>query len=149
MKKIIHLMVMLSLSLLVNCDNFQSKELSPEKKLELAEKCSKAGKEYFNDYWRSNNSEGYRWDDPEYHYNSRLNTCLIHIRYVLIESYDTKLSFHYNQVMDIFSNKAIIYGWFERDIGKKTETLIDTPSSSVPNFTSTEYIKEKDKLFSE
>jgi hypothetical protein len=138
-------MVILSLSLLVNCDNFKSKELSPEKKLELAEKCSKAGKAFFDDFIARNLPEGYLWDEPEYHYSSRLNTCLIHIRYV---SPGTTSS-HRNQVIDIFANKPLIYGWFERDNVKKTETLTEPLNTDVPNYKSVEYFKQKDKLFSE
>ena len=121
--------------------------MSAEKRLELAEKCSKAGREFLKDYIARNKQEGYLWDEPEYHYNSRLNACLVHIRYVEVIPSSTKLSFHRNQVVDIFANKTIIYGWFERN--PETETLLETLQSDIPNYTSTEYFKQKDKLFSE
>ena len=148
MKNILLLMVILALSLLVNCDNFKSKELSPEKKLELAEKCSKAGKEFFDQYTKNNYDPQNRWDEPEYHYNSRLNTCLIHIRFITLTD-KTAYTFQYNQVIDIFSNKPILYGWFDRDVEKNTESLLGTMQKEVPNYTSTEYFKQKNKLFSE
>lgn len=103
MKKIILTLCMVFLSLSFGCDYLKSEKLSQEKKLELAEKCSKAGKTYFDDFIRKNLPEGFLWDEPEYHYSAKLNTCLIHIRYVS----PVKPSFHRNQVIDIFANKPI------------------------------------------
>jgi|GEM_PF-5370573 len=136
----------LSLPFLVGCDYPKSEKLSPEKKLELAEKCSNAGKAYFDDFIRNNLPEGYLWDEPEYHYSSKLNTCLVHIRYMKL---GTKSSPQRNQVIDIFANKPVLYGWFERDVEKNTETLTDPPNRGVPNYTSVEYFKRKDELFRE
>ena len=152
MKKAILIMVILSsLSMSNGCDYLKSKELTREKKLELAEKCSKAGKEYFDEFVKETNYPGnnYLWDDPEYHYSSRLNTCLIHIRYVGL---GLAQSSQRNQVIDIFSNKRVLrvlYGWFERDGEKHTETLTEPPNTNVPNYTSIEYFKQKEKLFNE
>jgi hypothetical protein len=146
MKRILLVIGILSLTFLVSCDFPKSDKLSPEKKLELAEKCSKAGKTYFDDFIRNNLPEGYLWDEPEYHYSSKLNTCLIHIRYIKL---DTKSSSQRNQVIDIFANKHILYGWFERDVEKHTQTLTDSPRGGVPNYTSIEYFKRKDELFRE
>jgi hypothetical protein len=145
MNKTILMIGILSVSLVVGCDYLKSEKLSPEKKLELAEKCSKAGKTYFNDFIARDLPEGFLWDEPEYHYNTKLNTCLIHIRYVSLG----QPSSHRNQVIDIFANRPILYGWFERDTDKKTETLSEIVSDNAPNYTSIEYFKRKDKLFSE
>jgi hypothetical protein len=145
MKKIIFTVCVIFLSLSVGCDYFKGEKLSQKEKLELAEKCSKAGKTYFNDFITRNLPEGFLWDEPEYHYNTKLNTCLIHIRYVS----PGKPSSHRNQVIDIFANKPILYGWFERDSDKNTETLSEIVSDNAPNYTSIEYFKRKDKLFSE
>jgi hypothetical protein len=145
MKRIIFAVCMAFLSLSVGCDYFKEEKLSQKEKLELAEKCSKAGKTYFNDFIAKNLPEGFFWDEPEYHYSTKLNTCLIHIRYVQ----PGLPSLHRNQVIDIFANKPILYGWFERDSEKKTETPSKMVSDDVPNYTSIEYFKRKDKLFSE
>jgi len=144
------ILFILTLSLFSSCDNLKSKELSPEKKLELAEKCSKAGKEYFKDFTKDIPIKGYLWDQPEYHYSSHLNTCLIHIKYVQLDETGTSgLSFHFNQVIDVFSNKTILYGWFDRNDETKIETSLEPPDKDVPNYTSAEYLKQKNKLFSE
>lgn len=138
--------------LLLGCDYFKTdkpptdkpNKLSPEKKLEFAEKCSKVGKEYFDSYIASNLPNGFLWDEPEYHYSSRLNSCLVHIRYVgnAGDSY-----IHKNQVIDVFANKVLLRGHFERD--KNNSETLSTTHDDVPNFTSTEYFKRKDELFSE
>jgi hypothetical protein len=144
------ILVILILSLFIGCDNFKSKELSSEKKLELAEKCSKAGKEYFRDFTKDTPIKGYLWDQPEYHYSNRLNTCLIHIKYVQLDETGTSgLSFHFNQVVDVFSNKTILYGWFDKNDETKIETLLEPPNKDVPNYNSSRYVEEKNKLFSE
>jgi hypothetical protein len=154
--------VVIFCSVLYGCDYFQSDkqaekkkeivekatELSPEKKLEFAEKCSKSGKVYFNSYIATNLPDGYLYDEPEYHYSSRLNTCLVHIRFVYSAA-DGEHSFHSNQVIDIFANKVLLQGHFTRDNKLKTEKLDDDTFNDAPNFTSTEYFKQKDILFSE
>lgn len=145
MKKIISIIGLILFVHIVSCDYFKSQEISQEKKFELAQKCSKAGMEYFKSYYIP---EGYLWDEPEYHYNSRLNKCLINIRYIKLET-KSSLSLQCNQVIDIFENRPIIYGWFERDAEKHTETLKDPPRKDIHNYTSVEYFKRKHKLFSE
>jgi hypothetical protein len=94
----------------VSCESSKEQKLSKEKLFELSERCSNTGKLYFQDFVKETNAVGfsvksqYSWDDPEYHYNSRLNTCLIHIRYVEFDKYDIAITRHYNQVVDIFFN---------------------------------------------
>lgn len=149
LRKAILIFGLLFLSLLVNCDNFKSKEMSQEKKLELAEKCSKAGREFYDQFRKNNFNPDYMWDEPEYHYNSRFNTCLIWVRYITFGT-DNLPSYQYNEVIDIFSNKTILYGWFTRDTkNKDKEEVFDTGHPDVPNYTSERFFKEKSKLFSE
>lgn len=139
-------LLFIMLNLITGCGRFKYEELSGQKRLELAEKCSKAGMAYFNDFFLHSLPYGFSYDEPEYHYSRNLNTCLIHIRYFKLS---TKTSLQCNQVKDLFSNKPILYGWFRRDLEKNTETLTDPPTGGIPNYTSAEYFKQKDKLFSE
>ena len=111
----------------------ENQKLLQEKKLELSEKCSLTGKIYFDDFIRRNLPEGFLWDEPEYHYSTKLNTCLIHIRYVSQGPY---IFSHRNQIIDIFANKPILYGCFERDRDKKTETLSEIVCDNAPNYAS-------------
>lgn len=145
-KRVLWVMGILFLTLAMGCDYPNREKLSPEKKLELAERCSKAGKAYFDNFIRTSLPQGYLWDEPEYHYSGKLNSCLIHLRYIKL---GTKSSAQRNQVIDIFANKPILYGWFEREAEKNTETLTAPPHSDVPNYISSEYFKRKDELFRE
>jgi hypothetical protein len=57
---------------------------------------------------------------------------------------------HFNQVVDVYANRTILYGWFERD--NSEEKLMDTPDAGtpkVPNYTTKQYFTEEKKLFSE
>jgi hypothetical protein len=133
-----------------SCDNFKSKELSNKELLEMAEKCNKAGKTYFKEMQTTMNTLGnnYSWDEPEYHYSKRLNACLAHVRYVEFFGFNGAYSLHYNQTVDVFSNKTILRGCFARYTKENKEEIIDL-KDGIPNYTSTEYFKQKDKLFSE
>lgn len=65
-------------------------------------------------------------------------------------NYESAVSEHRNQVIDVFANKPILCAWFERNNNKKTETLIEPLySNAVPNYTSIEYFNRKDQLFRE
>ena len=140
---------------LTSCDQLKAPDkLSKERIFELSAKCAKEGKAYFDDFWRSTNYSGaqaktkYMWDDPEYHYSQKLNTCLIHARYIEYDQYESHVSRQYNQVIDIFSNKTLLRGWFTRDVKANTERIIDV-QDGIPNVTSTEYFRRKDQLFKE
>jgi hypothetical protein len=57
---------------------------------------------------------------------------------------------HYNQVVNVFSDKTILRGWFIRDVKENNikESIINL-GDDVPNYTSVEYSKQMNKLFSE
>ena len=141
---LISLILVAALSL-AGCDQNSQKEekLSRENKLELSEKCYKYGKEYFADFLKRQLDEKEIYDEPEYHYSMKLNTCLVNIRTVQVTD---ELSFHNSRLVDIFSNKILMHGYFSRVKG--VEKLM-RPDDDAPNFTSDEYFKRKDKYFSE
>jgi hypothetical protein len=135
---------------LIACDKTQteSKKLSQVQLMDLKEKCAKVGREFTASYQRSNYDKDNLWDEAEYHYSPKLNTCLAHERYVRF-IVNGRLSAHYNAVIDVFTNKPILYGYFTRDTKDKTETVVETGDGNVLNVTSTEYFKRKNQLFSE
>lgn len=155
MKRVTRFLAMLALAASIGCDYLKpkeppaKKELSTTEKFNLAERCSVAGKKYFEEFaagWNNSDSH-FMWSEPEYHYNSRLNTCLVHIRFVRGMEDG---SWHYNQTMDVFSNKAILYGWFARNHKNWVETVRDVGGGNdAPNYTSVEYFRQKDILFNE
>lgn len=122
--------------------------LSPAERLAFAEKCSKNGMVFFVRYRASNMPDGYLWDEPEFHYSAKRNTCLLYARFVSkppMQPHPT--TWHMNAVIDIFANKTILQGNFERtDSAEKTT---DFTMSDAPNMTSTAFRLRKEALFSE
>lgn len=121
-------------------------KLSPEQKLALAEKCSKAGRSFYETYRSSNMPDGFLWDEPQFHYNARLGTCLLQTRFVRLAG---TTSFHQNAVIDIFANKVLLRGDFERDVKSHEEKLWDVSTDNAPNFTSTTFIQRAESLMAE
>ena len=56
-----------------------------ERRFEVSQKCGEAGRNFFRDYQSQNtvatSTHQYLWLDPEFHFNSRLNTCLVYAGY--------------------------------------------------------------------
>ena len=158
MKNLFHLLTVLALGPLLGCSYLKpdappaEKELSATGRFELAARCSTAGKEYFEKFAKEWNTFDARnallWDEPEYHYNSRLETCLVHIRFVQPSPGGGNESRHFSQTIDVLSDRVILYGWFSRDDKTNTETLRDI-MGDAPNFTSAEYSRQKEILFGE
>lgn len=120
--------------------------------LENAQRCRVDGLAFFGKFYTENNNPSfhYGWDDPEFHYSASLNTCLVHIRYFLGPSRIDGPSYQYNEVLDLYGNRPILFGWFSRTSGEHPEEkTMDTEDSNIPNYTSTQYFTEKNKLFSQ
>ncbi len=96
--------------------------------LELAQRCRTDGLKFFNDFSTEVNDPSlhYTWNDPEFHYSAKLNTCLVSVRYLRFGD-DSATSFHYNRVVDVYGNRPILLGEFERTVGDNPkEELLDT-----------------------
>ena len=138
----------------VGCEKFktepaqqpqQQQALSAEQKLALAEKCSKAGRIFFESYRSANIPDQFISDEPEFHYNSRLGTCLLRSRFVFLGESST---YHQNAVIDIFANKVLLQGFFHRDKKSQEEKLSDT-DDNVPNFASEGFFPRAESLMTE
>ena len=122
---------------------------SPAERLALTEKCSKDGMAFFVRYRSANLPDNYFWAEPEFHYSAKRNTCLLYARFVSNPSSPLRTStWHMNAVIDIFANKVILQGNFER-MPDGLEKTTEATMSSAPNFTSAEFFKRKEALFSE
>ena len=121
-----------------------------EKAARLSRQCRIDGMKFFNAFASDIEARDVIWADPEFHFSKKLNTCLIHIRYIL-ETHVTGLSFQYNQVSDVYANRPLLYGHFARtvDSDSTVEKLLNAPDEDVPNYTSIRYFAEKAKLFSQ
>ncbi len=71
-------------------------------------------------------------------------------RFLQFSQYEGAASFHHNRVIDVYSNRTILFGDFKRIVGDNPkEEVLDTFKTDVPNYTSTQFLAEKQKLFSE
>ena len=138
------LMMVTTLSLFA-CDRNTQKVEGPskEKRFELSEKCYKYGKEYVAEFLRTQLDAKETYDEPEYHYSMKLNSCLVHLRTIQMMG---PTSIHHSRLVDVFANKLLMHGYFRRD--NDEEKLLEH-FDDAPNFTAAAYFKEKDKYFSE
>lgn len=118
--------------------------------LEAARQCKEDGAKFAIQYRRDNTDlRNDMWDDPQFHFSHKLNTCLVAVRSVKL---NVDFSLHYNELWDIYANRVILYGHFRRlhpEKGVGTETVLETNDEAVPNYTSEKYFPERDKLFSQ
>jgi len=71
----------------------------------MSQKCRNAGELYYSASYAAINEQPVSgaeilWQPAEFHYNRKLNTCLVHIGYVL-QPRGKGLSYHYNQIIDV------------------------------------------------
>ena len=137
------MMIVVALSL-AGCGGKSQKE-----KLELSEKCAKDGAQYFSTYRKEGDPED-SYDDPEYHYSEKLNTCLVHIHSVSFIEDAKGVTIHNSNITDIFSNKILLQSHTIRTValGSVSESLSE-PANQLPNLSTRDYYKNKDKLMSE
>jgi hypothetical protein len=136
----------------------------------LKNKCAKDGSAYMDNYVRTNNLAnpgGYRpiWGNPEYHYDTKINTCLVFISYSQeVSEYSTGsiatndfsntiYTGVYAFVFDVYSNQAMLQGVVDRTTQWKGDN-IDTlskypPYPNIPNLNGSDFNKELAILMSE
>ncbi len=145
----------------IEIQNQQVKPIDPVNLVTLKSKCASDGKKYVNNYRLGQNSlAGNKpwWNVEEYHFNTKLNSCLAHIGYVRVvydrlegnigdpdfisETYLTV----YNFVFDIYSNQVVLQGVFDRYHAfeqENVDTLSNNPTYyQIPNLDVSEYYKQ-------
>jgi hypothetical protein len=115
--------------------------------LEASRRCKDDGERFYADLRRQGDNDAL-WDPPEFHFSVKLNTCLVHTRYV-VPVYES-VSNQYNELWDIYSNKHLFYGCVKRDASTKPwkEELLEMLDDK-PNYTTTKFFEEKAKIFNE
>ncbi|MBI5695723.1 MAG: hypothetical protein HZC51_08300 [Nitrospirae bacterium] len=121
-----------------------SPSMSPEKLLELQEKCAKAGRIFYDRYEAENILPDWVREQPEFHYSKKLNTYLIYIHYYGNNA-DGFLTNCY-LVIDILSNKTILQGIFVNRDGQMTSVFALSENTVT---TADEFYRQKELLFSE
>jgi hypothetical protein len=128
--------------------NAEIKANERERTLEASRCCKEDGAKFAADFTKEADQKDALWDTPEFHFSKKLNSCLVHVRYVM--HVYKGLSDHYNELWDVYSNRVIFYGYFSRDtsVNPWREELL-MPLGTQPNYTSHQYFEKKAQLFSE
>ena len=135
--------------------------------INLKSRCADDGRNFAENYEQTNSSQNAigakpLWFDPQYHFNARLNTCLVHIAYTqntktitaqdLFSSDFTDEVMFANVVFDIYSNQAILQSLNHR-VGAQGK-ITDTPYKDgiyrqIPNLDENTFRNQLSVLMSE
>lgn len=147
----------------------QQPQVTPTVDINLKSKCATDGKNFVNNYEISNNQAigNYRpvWGDPQYHFDSKSNTCLVYIWYtreinevstgdMFSSDYSqTIYSNVYNFVFDIYSNQVVLQSVMDRKTpwkGSNVDTVSNYPSyQDIPNLDSNAFFGQLKVLMNE
>jgi hypothetical protein len=129
-------------------DNTEQSAQQTIQLMELQRRCMEDGTKAYLQLRREISDPATAWDPGEFHVNKRLNACLMHTRRV--RPLGEGASLQYNELFDVYEHRPIFYGWVKRDTStnpwkeEPLETLDDKP-----NYDTTRYFVEKEKLFKE
>ena len=135
--------------------------------INLKSRCAEDGRNFAENYEQTNSSQNAigakpLWFDPKYHFNARLNTCLVYIAYTqnikkitaqdLFSSDFTNEVMFANVVFDIYSNQAILQSLNHR-VGAQGK-ITDTPYKDgiyrqIPNLDENTFRNQLNVLMSE
>ena len=125
-----------------------------ERRFELAQKCGEEGRNFFHNYQSQNtvatSTHQYLWLDPEFHFNGRLNTCLVYVGYA-DEITTGNAVFHDYRIIDSYSNKTLVFSWTSKVCASPSqcnEQVLDS-YFEVPSVTTTQFFNRKSVLMSE
>ena len=124
-------------------------------KVALKQKCAEDGKQFAQNYQQAGTAGTQAqtiWFDPQYHFDTKLNTCLTYVSYNYVDSQptidetlsgnSTETITNYNTVYDIYSNKALL----QSDITKTYTTVNNnqTESDTVDSITLSQDVPNSD-----
>ena len=97
-------------------------------------KCAEDGKKFAVEYLAEEASallpqEQSAWDDPEFHYNTEMQTCLVRTRFVALGV----VTYQHARVTDLSSNKSVVESYVKLtpDPGKAAGSLKEEPSDLI------------------
>lgn len=125
----------------------KQKTVAQEKQNELAQKCAVDGKKYFQDYQTQNNYQSIVWDEPEYHFSDKLNSCLLWFRFTDQGNGGVIPPLQRNQIIDLNSNKIILSS--DVAIYPNKEEIIPSYNTERPSISRNDFFKQKQTLMSE
>ena len=127
--------------------------------INLKSKCAEDG-ENFAQNFRRNLGAGSIWFDPQFHFNSRLNTCLVYIayNYTILSQVQTRYQGMvvgiFGVVFDVYSNKPILQAVSDRKLSEKGEIVSEIPTNyppyqNVPNLDVNTFLEQLEVLMNE
>ena len=149
-----------------NSYQLKQKQIVPVS-IETKSKCADDGRAFAQNYQSKNNAVnagGYRpvWFDPQYHYDSRLNTCIVYVGYAQEDSETDNFNSnppHFTAyltvvglVFDIYSNEVLLQTILNRVSvdGQNTDTPSDFPFyNDVQNLNGNAFKTQLQTLMSE
>jgi hypothetical protein len=127
---------------------FHDAELAEQRSktdLENARRCNMDALKFYADFQREMLSTTPAWDgywlDPEMHFNRKLNTCLVEIRWDHTTDGDL---YRTTSVSDVYSNREIIDAYYKFEHGEPKSA-----GQGIGGMDPKKYLAEKDKLFGE
>jgi hypothetical protein len=144
-----------------------AKPVAKQADVNLKSKCSTDGRAFVQNFELQNNAynaSGQKpvWFDPQFHFDSKLNSCLAYISYnqgtkkidlnaMMSPNYTDEL-INWNVVFDIYSNQAVLQSVSDRTAtnGKITDTpTAYPPYQNIPNLSGTAFSAQLQVLMSE
>ena len=127
---------------------------SSEPTVALVNKCMEDGNKFALDYKQANTFEGNTWYDPQYHFSTKLNTCLTYVFYTVYFPTDQTIQ-SYKTIYDVYSNKALLQSVIIKTYvsagGKQqeTDTVVKYPLIKIPNLDEAAFSDQSKVLMSE
>jgi hypothetical protein len=129
--------------------------VDPTQLANLKSKCASDGEAYYKKYQLMMGNSKMTWFDPSYHYNLKMNTCLVYIGWVTetgdngLMNYDNTLNTNYavyatvyNFVFDVYQNQTLLQSISDRtttnggntDVPAKYPLFTNMPNLDVSAF---------------
>lgn len=130
-----------------------TQQSTPNVDVNLKSKCATDGKAYYQDFYKQFTQVKSVWGDPQFHFDSKLNTCLVYIWWndtsIPDNTYwtadnkylnSTQIITNNNIVFDVYSNQAVLQNSTTKTytsvdgVKDEKDVLSDYPySQDVPN----------------
>ncbi len=140
-----------------------------EASIAMKSKCATDGKAYYQDFYKQFTRVKSIWFDPQFHFNSKLNTCLVYISWNdtsipnnMYWSSDnkylnsTQIVTNNNIVFDVYSNQAVLQNSTVRTytnldgVKDEKDVLSDYPyAQNIPNTNGTDFGNQLNVLMSQ
>jgi len=124
--------------------------------IENQKQCATDGENFFNQWLKTNvphndKTNSYSYVNPEYHFSTKLNTCLAYVGYIGVNSYLNSDSSHFNIIFNVYSNSPVLESDTYRTCNGADPCTEKTMPGNDGNQTlgTTDFFNQKGILFSQ